>query len=197
MFLRSECLRGDNQSARLNYNSFGARDSVYLERNHLPCHLSASKHAAAPTRSNRKMGPKRTVEENLFFFAAVRECAKINILIWLALCGLSLDEAAQKNCFPKLHRLHLSPRAALSPLVLSVAQKQECKLLSFAPQWPNVHWKTDRLEIWGIKMPFAIIASPHPKNLCQFASLFCERGREMKIVCLSNFPKNRRAKQKD
>lgn len=68
MFLRSECLRGDNQSARLNYNSFGARDSVYLERNHLPCHLNASKHAAAPTRSNRKMGPKRTVEENLFFF---------------------------------------------------------------------------------------------------------------------------------
>lgn len=64
-------------------------------------------------------------------------------------------------------------------LVLSVAQKQECKLFSFARQWANVHWKTDRLEIWGIKMPFAIIASPRKfMSICE--SLFCvvQKGNE-------------------
>lgn len=95
-----------------------------------------------------------------------------------------LDEAAQKNCFPKLHRLHLSARRFVpsSPLVLSVAQKQECKLFSFARQWANVHWKTERLEIWGIKMPFAIIASPRKfMSICE--SLLCAEGKWKFCAC--------------
>lgn len=71
-------------------------------------------------------------------------------------------------------------------LVLSVAQKQECKLFSFARQWANVHWKTDRLEIWGIKMPFAIIASPRKfMSICE--SLFCRAEGKWKLCACRIF----------
>lgn len=53
--------------------------------------------------------------------------------------------------------------------------------------WANVHWKTERLEIWGIKMPFAIIASP--ENLCQFASLFCVAEGKWKFCACRISPK--------